>query len=145
MVLQECLLDFLAAVDSKKRDQQFLAPVLKCLEENEANDTEDLAMVTVDELTNLPKDALRLAFMRKASRSAETSFPSDGAATTAAGHTVDAAALSALLGKKDEKRIHVDMNAKLSSVSFVGITSFVTFERHIYYTLVVSPGLDPSL
>jgi hypothetical protein len=49
------------------------------------------------------------------------------------------------LEKKDEKRIHVDMNAKLSSVSFVGITSFVTFERHIYYTLVVSPGLDPSL
>ena len=96
--------------------------MIKCLEENEVNDIEDLAMVTVEELTTLPKDALRLTFMRKASKLAETSVPSVGTATTAVGHTVDAAAQSVLLRKKDEKRIHVDMNAKLSSVSFVGIT-----------------------
>jgi hypothetical protein len=80
---------------------------------------EDLGMIAVDEMKDLPVNALAKAFLRKASKVAEPAVQVEaGASLTSA---VDTAALSALLGKKEDKKEHVDMSKKLGDVSFVGL------------------------
>ena len=107
--------DFLPGIDKQHREPAFLELVLRCLKANDVLDVEDLAGLHLDELSDLPADAVHKAFLRRAQGVAEREWDRLQTPEPAPTAINQQALLEALGSSKNQRKLNISISQQSCS------------------------------